>query len=574
MPKERALEDNDMPVETNPPSDEEIKTFFLNPPPVPERTFEFALVLGGTVSAGAYTAGAIDFLIEALDCLADAPDAPKHKVVLKLIAGTSGGGVNAAIAARALAYRYPHVSRSTPTSSEGTGNPFYDIWVNQLRLSAFLDLSDLDQTVVSLLNGAPIDRGAETIIEFAGSDPLQREWVAAPLRVILTVTNLRGVPYKIDLGNGLSQTYINHADYMRFAVKYPHQALDQARPDESILTFDGEPVPQATTWEALSVAARATAAFPVGFPPRELSRPTNHYRYRPVLVPGENPKDDSWFTPLPDWRAMAAGGGDAPDDWRFLAVDGGATDNEPIQLARTALAGLLGRNPRDPNLANRAVWLIDPFAGEADLGPAKQTAFLDNLGAVASTLTQQTRYDTSDLQLAADQRVFSRFMLTPTRINGNRAQLVGADAIASSGLDAFIGFACPDFMRFDYLLGRANCQHFLRDEFMLGEKNRVFEGWSDAQRKQFQRSSAPEMLPIVPLLGSAAVEQEIEPWPAGKLDPTKYRASVKARYDKLIENGIAGHMILAKVAEVITQDKAADYIIVAMNAYLEKAALK
>jgi hypothetical protein len=158
MPKERALEDKDMPVETNPPSDEEIKTFFLNPPPVPERTFEFALVLGGTVSAGAYTAGAIDFLIEALDCLANARGAPKHKVVLKLIAGTSGGGVNAAIAARALAYRYPHVSRSTPTPSKATGNPFYDIWVKQLRLSAFLDLSDLNEKVVSLLNGAPIDR--------------------------------------------------------------------------------------------------------------------------------------------------------------------------------------------------------------------------------------------------------------------------------------------------------------------------------------------------------------------------------------------------------------------------------
>ena len=36
------------------------------------RPSEFALVLGGTVSAGAYTAGAVDFLIEALDCFAAA----------------------------------------------------------------------------------------------------------------------------------------------------------------------------------------------------------------------------------------------------------------------------------------------------------------------------------------------------------------------------------------------------------------------------------------------------------------------------------------------------------------------
>jgi hypothetical protein len=379
-----------MPVETTPPSEEEIKTFFLNPPPVPERTFEFALVLGGTVSAGAYTAGAIDFLIQALDCLANEGDAPKHKVVLKLIAGTSGGGVNAAIAARALAYRYPHVSRSTPTPSNGTGNPFYDVWVNQLNLSAFLDTSDLYEKVVSLLNGAPIDLGAKTIIEFDGAGGVRRSWVAAPLRIILTVTNLRGVPYKIAMGNGFSQTYIDHADYMRFAVKYSYQKLDQVRPDESVLTFDAEPAPQPTTWEDFSVAARATAAFPLGFPPRELSRPTNHYRYRPMLLPAEDANDNSYFVPLPDWRVLAAGDGGPPEEWRFLAVDGGATDNEPIQLARTALAGLLGRNPRDPNSANRAVWLIDPFAGEADLGPAKQTAFFGDLGAVASTLTQQT----------------------------------------------------------------------------------------------------------------------------------------------------------------------------------------
>jgi hypothetical protein len=33
-----------------------------------------------------------------------------------------------------------------------------------------------------------------------------------------------------------------------------------------------------------------------------------------------------------------------PDLWPLLSVDGGATDSEPIQLARTAPAGLLNRN--------------------------------------------------------------------------------------------------------------------------------------------------------------------------------------------------------------------------------------
>jgi hypothetical protein len=222
------------------------------------------------------------------------------------------------------------------------------------------------------------------------------------------------------------------------------------------------------------------------------------------------------------------------------------------------------------------VWLIDPFAGDADLGPAEQTTLFGNLGALASTLTQQTRYDTSDLQLAADQKVFSRFMLTPMRIIGDGAKLVGADAIASSGLDAFIGFACPDFMRFDYLLGRANCQQFLREQFLLGEKNPVFDGWSAAQRKQFRSASAPGLLPIVPLVGAAAAPQEVEPWPAGKLDPTKYRAGIEARIERMLQMQIAGRLAKAYAlpAEWKTERDVADYVIKAMNAYLDKAVLK
>jgi len=127
-----------------PPTDAEIQSWFIDVPPVPPNTFEFALVLGGTVSAGAYTAGALDFLIEAMDCLARAQQkgALQHKVRLTLIAGTSGGGVCAAIAARALAFDFPHVTHSTSIGG-ASGNPFYDIWIDTLRLSSFLDTSDI-----------------------------------------------------------------------------------------------------------------------------------------------------------------------------------------------------------------------------------------------------------------------------------------------------------------------------------------------------------------------------------------------------------------------------------------------
>src|SRR5260370_34519877 len=87
----------------------DIRKWFIDLPEPPEHTYELALVLGGTVSAGCYTAGALDFLSEALDTWRAAQDrndprAPTHHLAIRVIAGTSGGGVHAAITARARAF--------------------------------------------------------------------------------------------------------------------------------------------------------------------------------------------------------------------------------------------------------------------------------------------------------------------------------------------------------------------------------------------------------------------------------------------------------------------------------------
>ena len=50
-----------MPINRESPNEEEIKKLFINAPDLEPGIFEFALVLGGTVSAGAYTAGAVNF---------------------------------------------------------------------------------------------------------------------------------------------------------------------------------------------------------------------------------------------------------------------------------------------------------------------------------------------------------------------------------------------------------------------------------------------------------------------------------------------------------------------------------
>jgi hypothetical protein len=53
--------------------------------------------------------------------------------------------------------------------------------------------------------------------------------------------------------------------------------------------------------------------------------------------------------------------------YQFVNVDGGVINNEPVELARRALAGASGRNPRDPDKATRAVLMVDPFPNEVNL---------------------------------------------------------------------------------------------------------------------------------------------------------------------------------------------------------------
>ena len=567
---------------TSPLTPQEIQHLFADAVPTIANTFQFALVLGGTVSAGSYTAGVLDFLIEALDSWTDIqkkengaaePSAPRHNTLLKLIAGTSGGGVNAAIAARALAYDFPHISRGTPNTGLGVANPFYDVWINRLTLTGMLETGDIDGgSFVSLLNGKPIDDAAGLVADFTRPATKKRSWVSGPLRIILTLSNLRGVPYRTDMGNG-SQTFIDHADFARFACVYPGGSIGVPRPDEFVLGYDSARLPQAIQWSQFGEFARATGAFPIGFPPRALVRPVEHYRYRAIAVPSSEANGPAQIVGrVPDWDMLKTKGV-LPDEYHFLTVDGGATDNEPIGLARVALSGLLGRNPRKSTEADRAVVLIDPFAGQAGLGPETMTGFPALFGSLLSMFTQQTRYNSQDMMLAADDNVFSRFMIVP-----RRGPLTGGDAIASNGLGAFIGFASPEFMRHDYLLGRRNCQQFLKSEFVLDAENPVFAGvWTPAQKTKFGVMFNNRLhLPLVPLMGGAAVEEAADPWPRHKLDPNIYHDAIEERFKAVVEFEGKGGVISSSLAWLLAhalEDTVAKMAIGAMQKALDAADL-
>jgi hypothetical protein len=140
------------------------------------REFQIALAMSGAISAGAYTAGVFDFLIQALDEWENARTGkyleqgddpgtiPNHFVGIKAMSGASAGSIAAAIGAVALADAdHKPIEFETPRDGEQKIKCYlpklYEAWVAKPGLVAegedglvaedeesFLQKTDLDGT--------------------------------------------------------------------------------------------------------------------------------------------------------------------------------------------------------------------------------------------------------------------------------------------------------------------------------------------------------------------------------------------------------------------------------------------
>lgn len=175
--------------------------------------FKFGINMTGAVSAGAYTAGALSFLIEALDAWQAAKKqgetVPQHKISLVSLSGTSAGGMCAAIAALQLYTAFEESSYSRVSL-----NRLHESWVNKVTVRDFLGTKDLSVVpdVVSLLDSTVIDEIADYALT-PGSYK-EREYVSPSLALFLTVTNLFAPSYQIREGAVIT----NYADYFEFEI--------------------------------------------------------------------------------------------------------------------------------------------------------------------------------------------------------------------------------------------------------------------------------------------------------------------------------------------------------------------
>ncbi len=462
-------------------------------------TFEFALVMAGAISAGAYTAGAVDFLIEALDAWEAARRAPgyrgpQHGAVLKAMSGASAGGMTSAIASVALQSEVQPV-KDVDAPPPAEYNRLYDAWVRRIDVASLLQTADLSAgtPVRSLLDCTELERIAQDAL-VTSPLPVGRAYVADPLPVYLTVANLRGVPYSFKLLGDDAKPYgmFAHADHVAFGVSRTGTALRAAQLlDPGDMTAEG--------WKKLAQAALATGAFPIGLRSRVLGRRFADFDGRFKTPPG-------WPNPVP------------PDPFEILCVDGGLMNNEPLELARQALSG--EADAEDGVKAREGVIMIDPFPNTASFDPAwnPRDGLLPVAGQMFSALINQARFKAEELNLAASPDVYNRYVIAPSRRTAGGAPL--EPAMASAILGGFGGFLSESFRRHDFQLGRRNCQAFLRSHFCLPETNELFDTWPSMEERKdwyvretngdtlmtFNENDRQRMLPIIPLMPSVAAE--------------------------------------------------------------------
>lgn len=438
--------------------------------------FEIGLVLSGTVSAGPYTAGVIDYLIEALDVWYEqkraGAEVPMHAVQLRVVAGTSGGAMTASLLPGVLYGNFYHYSQRSSGAVTARNNRLYWSWVEEIDMTDLLDRSDLRTSapVSSLFDNTKIERIIDRIfdVDQLGKPRPVQDWLASELDIYIMVTDLTGVPYAIDM-NGAALGMRTHGSFLHFVLS-PASVPQSPRPYwlADTIWLNARSLKSGIQGKQLQAAALASGAFPVGLKSREITVSRSHYFHLPWVVPVSPEEGCLVLKTIPPVKAWWAG----DTNYTFTAVDGGIVNNSAVEFARLSLRGSsMGRNPRFADQSDKALIMVTPFARQssADVPPAANIFSIAK--AVIVAMLDQSRFKIDELRLALDEDVYSRFIVSPSYCDrqGTRRWPIYGELVG-----AFGAFVQKAFRQHDYLLGRRNCQQFLRNHFVLPSKHALF----------------------------------------------------------------------------------------------------
>ncbi len=520
--------------------------------------FNVGFALSGAISAGAYTAGVLDYFFQALDAWEQArsnADAPQHRVIVQVITGASAGAIAGALGVVALArgIRPQTLSAAEKQNAKTTpGSPsqdfrcvlpsLYETWVVRPRmvdpkggidLLSSEDLEGRDARVVSALNAALLDDiKTKALMPPAGGEVLPTApypYIAENLHVYMTVSNLRGIPFTVSFGNSTygMQTHGDRVHYiingLGNAASAKNKWLDDDLGRELLIgTLPGQTL--LPEWDRYGTCALASSAFPLGLAPRQISAPLKEYTKRSY------PANHGQATIEPSFpKAWASGLG--ADGFVFLNVDGGVVNNNPFDYAQYALMEDPTAVVTGAEEVERAVIMVSPFPEAPDFPPdgLPPAELVGVLQALFPALINQARFKPAELVPAIDPANHSRFLIVPERDAGGVEQRY---KIACGLLTGFGGFLDEQFRAHDFQLGRRNCQEFLRSIFGLPASNKIVAPLDG--RKAFQLVKDPAKYAIVPRLGDALPEVALPDWPRmSEADLGVLMKRVKGRLDKL-----------------------------------------
>jgi hypothetical protein len=450
------------------------------------KTIRLGICMAGAVSAGAYTAGVIDYLVETLErwerkkniirkknkagevLRAEEELVPLHDVVIEVLSGASAGGMTAAVLAYSFNDNTYITKRNNDLIQENYNIPdkndshtkLYNSWIKMTddeKGSTFSKLMDTSDVVsinqmTSLLNSNPIDEiAAKAVPEKINFNP--PPYISKNLSIVLSVTNVEGVPVDIRFSN-IDETNPTR-NVLQMHSGYLHYQFEE---HEYLLDFPPEIISEEFK-DHLAAAAKATGAFPFGLANRKIfvtQKLFEEFKRRMKVnykmnVNAEIPNEGHYV---------------------FTAVDGGAINNEPVGTTVKILNSKRALHYKEDS---NYVILIDPF-------PTVTNASQDN------TYTEPKRYTLTQqaLKLVDAFRNQSAFkqedLLNSFEMEENKYLIYPAKRryyyLASGEIGGFSGFLKKSFREHDYQLGRKNCQAFLR--YYFGEDIEKLKTMTDA----------------------------------------------------------------------------------------------
>lgn len=542
--------------------------------PTNDSVFEIGLAMAGAISAGAYSAGVMDFLFQALDAWEKAkretPDTvPNHSVCLRAAAGASAGSITAALAVVTAAGGLQREEFAIPQAGKQKYKcvlpGLYTAWVNKPDMASpegapdLLSNTDLKagEAPRSVLNAqilgelvsetlrVPPDDGTASVPAHGGQG---LPYFARRFHLFLTLANMRGVPYQVSFTSGgrlAAHSMMSHGDRVHYAVEGigRHDGENDWLSQDPAMSLAISSVPKGDQalngdWLAYGQAALASAAFPVGLAAKSIATNTRYYEKR--SWPGQAMNARRF---APTWPT---GWGHDPRDFRFMSVDGGLIDNEPFEYARRSiLPNSADMNPREDDEARGAVLMVDPFPEGPEFSPDDQedATVLEVAKALLPILKNQARFKPDELAAALDDRVFSRWLIAPTRAKTETQD--ETYAIATGVLGGFGGFLDESFRAHDYQLGRRNCQQFLKKIFVVGDRNPLAwdkdagkpkwsdVAFSDPRFRYWDEKRQKHYCSIIPVVGDAEPEVPVPPWPRineNRLARIEKRIEARAAY--------------------------------------------